>query len=252
MKRRILGILAGLLNGILVAGLVAPVVVAQVPQFPQTLSPNTVLGRLGIGPGPVQPIPFVTLFGNLLLSMTGDVEANVSGVATIQPGVVTNSKLATVPADTAKCNPTGSAAAPQDCTAAQMQALIGPVFVPVVTYGVNFNSANTDTPIAITLPTGYTTFIVSNLYISGASGSITTATAGLFTAAAGGGTALVAGGTAITVSTAAANTNNNTMVFSISDSNTQSYNLTTLYFRVAAAEGSAATANVILHIRALY
>ena len=35
---------------------------AQVPTLPQTLPPNTVMGRLGIGPGPAQAIPFNVLF----------------------------------------------------------------------------------------------------------------------------------------------------------------------------------------------
>src|SRR5271166_6011660 len=35
---------------------------AQIPQFPQTLPPNTVLGRIGQGvAGPVEAIPFGTL-----------------------------------------------------------------------------------------------------------------------------------------------------------------------------------------------
>lgn len=34
---------------------------AQVPNFPQTLPPNTVVGRLGVGPGPSQAIPFSVL-----------------------------------------------------------------------------------------------------------------------------------------------------------------------------------------------
>jgi hypothetical protein len=38
---------------------------AQVPQFPQTLPANTVVGRAGIGPGPAQAIPFGVLFSNL-------------------------------------------------------------------------------------------------------------------------------------------------------------------------------------------
>lgn len=41
----------------------APAVVA--PLFPATLPANTVWGRLGIGSGPGQAIPFGTLFGNL-------------------------------------------------------------------------------------------------------------------------------------------------------------------------------------------
>lgn len=39
--------------------------VAQTPNFPQTLPANTVVGRLGIGPGPSQAIPFATLSAQL-------------------------------------------------------------------------------------------------------------------------------------------------------------------------------------------
>jgi hypothetical protein len=47
------------------AALAAIPAAAQVPQFPQTLQPNTVVGRLGIGPGPAQAIPFALLAPNL-------------------------------------------------------------------------------------------------------------------------------------------------------------------------------------------
>lgn len=40
---------------------------AQVPKFPQTVPPNTVVGRLGAGvAGPTQAIPFTTLFANIV------------------------------------------------------------------------------------------------------------------------------------------------------------------------------------------
>ena len=44
-------------------------VLAQVPSFPQTLPANTVVGRLGIGPGPSQAIPFAVLTSNLFGSL---------------------------------------------------------------------------------------------------------------------------------------------------------------------------------------
>lgn len=45
---------------VLALGLIAAPAAAQVPNFPQTLPANTVVGRLGIGPGPAQAIPFAT------------------------------------------------------------------------------------------------------------------------------------------------------------------------------------------------
>ena len=113
---------------------------------------------------------------------------------------------------------------------------------------VNFNSGNTDTSIAIPIPTGFTRYRVQACVLSGASASISTATFGLFTLAAGGGTAIIAGGTAITVTASAEATNNNMQVTVPTNSNTQSFNVTPLFFRVGTAQGSAATANVTLLI----
>lgn len=42
---------------------------AQVPAWPQTLPASTVVGRLGIGSGPSQAIPFATLYSNLFSSL---------------------------------------------------------------------------------------------------------------------------------------------------------------------------------------
>lgn len=73
MRKIIMGLLATLL---LLAGL-APAASQQ------TLPANTVLGRLGIGPGPAQAIPFSVLTGNLLLSViTGDCTVSASNVIT--------------------------------------------------------------------------------------------------------------------------------------------------------------------------
>lgn len=116
---------------------------------------------------------------------------------------------------------------------------------------VNFNSANTDNAITITLPTGFTRYRMNSLIISGASASLTTATFGLFTAAAAGGTAIVASGTAITVNTASESTNNNSQLANGANAGTMSFTETTLYFRVQTAQGSAATASVTLFIQPL-
>ncbi len=91
---------------------------AQVPQFPQTLPANTVVGRLGIAPGPAQAIPFANtaLTGGILSGVSGDITCAVTGACTIGAGRVTNADLANMTANTVKCNPTGSSAAAQDCT----------------------------------------------------------------------------------------------------------------------------------------
>lgn len=110
--------------------------------------------------------------------------------------------------------------------------------------GVNFNSANTDNAITITLPAGYTRFRANLCLISHASGTLTTATCGLFTAAAAGGVAIVASGSAITVSTASENTANNVQSLSIATATSSFSGVATVYFRVQTAQGSAATGDV--------
>lgn len=136
-------------------------------------------------------------------------------------------------------------------TAPCLQAVVATAQIVFVASGVNFNSANTDTTIPITLPSGFTRYIISNVRISGASASISTATFGVFTAAAGGGTAVVNSGTAITVTSASDATNNNAQNVSPNNTNTQSYlvaNEPNLFFRVVGAQGSAATGNVQISV----
>lgn len=114
---------------------------------------------------------------------------------------------------------------------------------------VNFNAANSDNAIAITLPAGVSRYSVLSVILSNASASISTATvAGLFTAAAGGGTNLVTGG-AITVTATTANSANSSQSFA--GVSTVDSNSTTLFFRVGTAQGSAATADVVILINVL-
>lgn len=119
---------------------------------------------------------------------------------------------------------------------------------------INFNSANTDTTFAITLPTGFTRYRINAVIIDGASASLTTSTFGVFTATGAGGTAIVTSGTANTISTASENTNNNTQFATINNQSTQCYAVAStpnLYFRVQTAQGSAATANVTILLNPL-
>ena len=125
--------------------------------------------------------------------------------------------------------------------------VFNPFFLNIAITGVNFNSANTDNAITITLPSGYTRYSVNSVRISGASGTLASATCGLFTATGAGGTAIVTSGTAVTITTGADNTNNNTQIVATNNPNTQSLTVAgfpTLYFRVQTASGAAATANV--------
>lgn len=124
-----------------------------------------------------------------------------------------------------------------------------PGIIRVVTSAINFNSANTDNAITIQIPSGMNRYRVNAVIISGASASISTATCGLFTAAAAGGTAIVTSASAITVTSSAEGTNNNMQSLTVNNSATQSFNSTTLYFRVQTAQGSAATATVTIDIQ---
>lgn len=110
--------------------------------------------------------------------------------------------------------------------------------------GINFNAANTDTPIAINLPPGYTRYRIHQILISGASGSLSTATCGVFTATAAGGTAIVTSGTTITVTTGTGDTNNNLQSLTINDQNTMFFVDNPIFFRVQNAQGSNASATV--------
>jgi hypothetical protein len=114
---------------------------------------------------------------------------------------------------------------------------------------VNFNSANTDTAITVPLASGVTRYLIQGIRITNASASITTATVGMFSAPAAAGTVIVTGGSAVTVSTAAANTANNTQALATAISSaTTALDYTTLYFRIGTAQGSAATADVMITI----
>lgn len=117
--------------------------------------------------------------------------------------------------------------------------------------GVNFNSANTDHAIPISVPTGFTRYLVISCRINGASGALNSSTFGLFTATGGGGFAAVASGTAGTITTASENTLNNAASLTVVNSANQSYQVATtpiLYFRVQTPQGSAATASVTIQI----
>lgn len=116
---------------------------------------------------------------------------------------------------------------------------------------INFNAANTDNPLLVNLPAGYTRYKIRDILISNASATLTTATCGVFTQAAGAGVAVVAGSTAVTVNTAGTDTNNNMQSLTIANQATMALSDTTLFFRTQIAQGSAATADVTIFYQPL-
>lgn len=118
--------------------------------------------------------------------------------------------------------------------------------------GVNGNSANTDTPINITLPDnfGITKYRINAIFVSnrGTTASLTTATAGLFTAAGGGGTAIAANQALSTITSNADNVANNIMALTQANLRLSD---TTLFFRIGTAQGAATTLDVFIYISPL-
>ncbi len=125
-----------------------------------------------------------------------------------------------------------------------------PGMLEVTATAVNFNSANTDTAITVSLPTGYTRFMVFRATISHASQTLTTATWGLFSTTGGGGLAIVAN-IACTVSTASDATAANVQANGGATASMVAASLATpntIYFRVGTAQGAPATADVTITI----
>src|ERR1700726_3750054 len=121
MKRRIIGFLFVLTTAVVAAFVAMGQVLPNLPA-------NTVFGRLGIGTGPGQAIPFSILVNNLMGSLntiTGDVTFSPGGVSTISANTVTNAKAAQMSANGCKGNNTGGASNVLDLTVAQCQALLG-------------------------------------------------------------------------------------------------------------------------------
>lgn len=110
---------------------------------------------------------------------------------------------------------------------------------------VNFHTANADTVLPVASPSQ--NYRVNNITISGASGTLASATVGVFTASGGGGTVLAAS-QATTVTTGAANSSNNMQALTLvaGTNSTVSWNVTQLFVRVGTASTSAATAYVCI------
>ena len=168
-------------------------------------------------------------------------------------GSVTNSMLANMANFTIKGRHTVATGVPEDLTVAQVGAIVtSPVLFP--TAAVNFNAANTDHPVAITLPTGYTKYRIGSITVvnTGATASLTTARAGVFTQANGTGTTLV---TDVALSAITQNTqltSSALLVHTIAIAGglmwVSGTTVPTIYYRVSTAQGASASGTVIVQI----
>lgn len=116
---------------------------------------------------------------------------------------------------------------------------------------VNLNSANTDNTFSFSLPSGFTRWQVFRCLVTNASTSLTTVTAGLFTGAGGIGQTIAANQALSSITQTAANVTGNMFLMSITNPNSEAYSVSTVYFRIGTAQGSAATADVVLQISPL-
>src|SRR5580765_4304572 len=106
-----------------IAALLPSVAGAQTTPFPQTLPANTVVGRLGIGPGPSQAIPLATLAEslNMVTSPTSSTDnaivrfdGTTGKVVQNSTAILSDAGLLTTVAGFIATGPTGSQGSPID------------------------------------------------------------------------------------------------------------------------------------------
>lgn len=150
-------------------------------------------------------------------------------------------------AKTLKGNNTSAIGVVADMTVAQANALLGTGVISFPVRGVNFNpSVATDLAISVNSPTTRYTF--NALFITNASGTLSTSAVGLFTATGGGGLTVI-GSATLTVTTSLADAVGNAQLLTSSIINTVAFSDSTFQFRVIVPQGGAATADVILYVR---
>jgi len=188
----------------------------------------------------------VTGTGNMVLSASPTFTGTVAGT-----NVIPNATLGTMANNTIKGRVTAGTGSPEDMTAAQTQSVTSQGYIVFSVSGVNANSANTDTAVTITLPTGYTKYRIANVFSYNPSTSLTTATAGVFTSTGGGGVAVVSNVALSALTTGTADTAGSFLNHTVTLSVTAYFNDATLYYRIGTAQGSAATVDFAIYIQAL-
>ena len=113
--------------------------------------------------------------------------------------------------------------------------------------GASFNST-ADQGIPITIPAGYTKYLIQSIAVYNASTSLTTAAGGLYPTTSKGGTAFVASGQTYSSLTGSTISLNLTLTGAVS---TTPLSATTLYLSLTTPQGSAATANVVVNVNFL-
>ena len=172
-----------------------------------------------------------------------------AGSLAITPAVVGAAGInGSMAANTIKCNNTGSPATSIDCTVPQAQALLASGVITFVATGVNANSANTDTSITITLPTGASKYRMQGVFSYNPSTSLTNATAGVFTGAGGTGTTVVTNVALSALTTNTAGANGSLLAHTVVNVNSAFFNSGTLFYRIGTAQGGAATVDVVIQI----
>lgn len=119
-----------------------------------------------------------------------------------------------------------------------------------VAKAVNFNSATTDTAVAIAIPAGITRYAIGSIWINNASHSLSTATIAVYTSTGGsGGTGVgIALDQAITVTSGTADTNHNAQSVTLTNAATLCFTDATLYVRIGTPESAAATGDVVINL----
>lgn len=139
-------------------------------------------------------------------------------------------------------------------TAPDFQAQVGLFFKVFKLPGVNFNSANTDTQLSISLPSGFTRWQIHQGFISNPQQTFSTATFGMWTGAGATGTNIVTGATATAIASTADGAAGNTQLFTGVVGTNQSFTVAgfpNLFFRVQTAQGATAVADVNIVLRCL-
>jgi hypothetical protein len=132
--------------------------------------------------------------------------------------------------------------------AQSLQTTSGKIFTKTT---VAFSVSLTDFTFTVPIPTsmGFSRYQIDSIRVSGATATLTGSTVALFTAASGGGTQVLTS-TATTVTSTVESTNNNSMTLNVANQSTQSFNNTSLFFRIMAANtaNAAGSATVTLYV----